>query len=357
MLVLVGCAPLVWRRSHPIAAAAAAVAIQIVIELGDINSTGWLAVALAMYCLGSYAEGRSRLRAAAAISVAIVGLLTWEVAAGSDAVTIASAIGLVAVLAVCLLAGDVLRRRRLEIATLAARAERAEGERDWLARQRVAEERTRIARDLHDVVAHSVSVMVIQASAARRNLDPRPGGGRRAAGQHRGDRAPDDGRAAPDPRRAARARSRRRRRPGAGARRPRVARLLDPRPRRPPRPRPGRSTACPTGVALSAYRVVQEALTNAHRHAGPGVAVDVRVECGARRASTSSVADDGRGASTPQSARRRRVRPDRHGRAGRRVRRQLRTGPRRSGGWEVTRPVPAGRRVDRVRPGRREDVG
>ena len=70
--------------------------------------------------------------------------------------------------------GDNLRRRRLNLETLADRAERAERERDLLARERVAEERNRIARELHDIVAHSVSVMVIQASAARRNLATRP---------------------------------------------------------------------------------------------------------------------------------------------------------------------------------------
>ena len=62
----------------------------------------------------------------------------------------------------------------MHLESLADRAERAERERDLLARERVAEERNRIARELHDIVAHSVSVMVIQASAARRNLANRP---------------------------------------------------------------------------------------------------------------------------------------------------------------------------------------
>ena len=70
--------------------------------------------------------------------------------------------------------GDNLRRRRLHVESLADRAERAERERELLARERVAEERTRIARELHDIVAHSVSVMVIQAAAARRNVTTRP---------------------------------------------------------------------------------------------------------------------------------------------------------------------------------------
>ena len=70
--------------------------------------------------------------------------------------------------------GDNLRRRRQHLESLADRAERAERERDLLARERVADERNRIARELHDIVAHSVSVMVIQAAAARRTLATRP---------------------------------------------------------------------------------------------------------------------------------------------------------------------------------------
>ncbi len=70
--------------------------------------------------------------------------------------------------------GDNLRRRRQHLESLADRAERAEGERDLLARERVADERNRIAHELHDIVAHSVSVIVVQAAAARRTLAARP---------------------------------------------------------------------------------------------------------------------------------------------------------------------------------------
>ena len=66
-------------------------------------------------------------------------------------------------LAAAFVLGDNLRRRRQHVDSLADRAERAEREREILARERVAEERARIARELHDIVAHSVSVMVIQA--------------------------------------------------------------------------------------------------------------------------------------------------------------------------------------------------
>ena len=91
-----------------------------------------------------------------------------------DVIELPEAIGAAASLAVPFVVGDNVRRRRNELAELAERAERAERERELLALQRVGEERTRIARDLHDVVAHSVSAMVIQAAAARRNVDRAP---------------------------------------------------------------------------------------------------------------------------------------------------------------------------------------
>jgi signal transduction histidine kinase len=70
--------------------------------------------------------------------------------------------------------GDGMRRRRQRLVELAEREEVAERERELIARQQVQDERTRIARELHDVVAHSVSVMVIQAGAARRQLSNDP---------------------------------------------------------------------------------------------------------------------------------------------------------------------------------------
>src|SRR5438046_959583 len=75
------------------------------------------------------------------------------------------------VFAVAWLVGRDLRRRRGELSLLRERASRLEREREEKARVAVAEERGRIARELHDVVAHSVSVMVVQAQAGPRLLD------------------------------------------------------------------------------------------------------------------------------------------------------------------------------------------
>jgi len=335
LLIAASCAPLAWRRSHPIFAAAATVGMQLIIDVARLDGPGWMAACAAVYCLGSYSSGRRRTIATAAIAAVVVGALAIGLWVDDETVTLGAAFGLVSLLAICFLVGDVFRRRRNEMSALAARAERAELERELLAGQRVAEERTRIARDLHDVVAHSVSVMVIQATAARRNLERDPATaaellenveatGRRTMGELRQilgvlrDSSDDVASTA-------------------------VLRDVDSLVRSIPDldvsyTHHGSLADVPAGVALSAYRVVQEALTNAHRHGGPRVKVDVVVDCTPEHVSVS-VADDGRGASTQTRN---------HGGygligMGERVAAfggQLRTGPRRSGGWEVRAQFP-----------------
>ncbi|MEQ9162464.1 MAG: histidine kinase dimerization/phosphoacceptor domain-containing protein, partial [Ilumatobacter fluminis] len=78
--------------------------------------------------------------------------------------------------------GEAVYDRRRRILDLQQRAERAEAERELLARQAVLDERSRIAREMHDIVAHGMSVMVIQAGAAERSLDHDPEATRTALG-------------------------------------------------------------------------------------------------------------------------------------------------------------------------------
>lgn len=91
-----------------------------------------------------------------------------------------SVIGAVGWTVAAMLAGEVVHARRLLLDEYARRAEQAEGERDAEAERRVAEERLRIARDLHDVLAHSVSLMTVQAGAAADAMDRRPEAARAA---------------------------------------------------------------------------------------------------------------------------------------------------------------------------------
>jgi signal transduction histidine kinase len=338
ILVVAACAPIAFRRKAPIPTVLAAVVLQAVCEWNEVNGPSWVPVLIATYSLGAYASGRPRTITAGIVALIIGFLLAMGIHDG--VVELPEVIGAAASLAVPFVVGDNVRRRRNELAELAERADRAERERELLALQRVGEERTRIARDLHDVVAHSVSAIVIQAAAARRNVD----------------RAPDDavdllaniedtGR---------RTMSELRQILGVLRESQAVnASVLA----APPLPlctdietlvdsatdldvrlsTTGAIDAVPSGVGTSAFRVVQEALTNARRHAGPNATIDVRVDRTDDRLDIS-IEDDGRGASAEHQQLG-------YGLVGMGERvaafgGTLRSGPRRSGGWQVRASFP-----------------
>ncbi|MEU8684669.1 sensor histidine kinase [Streptomyces sp. NPDC048611] len=194
--------------------------------------------------------------------------------------------------------GDSMRTRRAYWAQLEERAARLEKEREAQSRIAVAAERARIARELHDVVAHNVSVMVVQADGAAYVLDSAPeqtrqaletisGTGRQALaemrrllGVLRTGEQPESGEYVPQP--------------GVeqltdlieqvrGAGLPVDFRTV------------GEPRELPSSVALTVYRIVQEALTNTRKHGGPHVGATVRL---AYRDDDLDllVEDDGRGA-------------------------------------------------------------
>lgn len=192
------------------------------------------------------------------------------------------------------------RRRRIE--ELEERAERAEREREQRARRAVDEERARIARELHDVVAHQMTVMTIQAEGARRiatEADPRIREAldtikatghsalaemRRVVGllREKGGESPE---LAPLPKLADL---------GALVEQVRSAGVpvgLSVE---------GESRPLADGVELSAYRIVQESLTNAVQHGGPNVSANVAVTF-RDDALDVLVVDDGRGAAAAPS--------------------------------------------------------
>ena len=178
----------------------------------------------------------------------------------------------------------------------------AEREREAAARVAVAEERARIARELHDIVAHAVSVMVLQVGAVRHRLPPssaRPrGAARRRA--HRPRRARRD---APPARGDARGRRRTpsSRRSPASATSTRCWRRSPRRPARPAARRRRAGRAARARSTCSAYRIVQEGLTNALKHAHASRA-DVVVRYGADELRIE-VRDDGHGAAPRRRAR------------------------------------------------------
>jgi signal transduction histidine kinase len=160
--------PLAWRRRAPLAVAlafASVSALQSVLggELfaGDPPLLGALAAGvLAFYSLGAHAPDRE---ATAGLIVGVAGMWAGVLASGEiDVPSFVFSAGLVGLAP--WLAGRASRARRL-------RAEALERERDQRARAAASEERQRIARELHDVVAHGVVLMVLQAQGARRILE------------------------------------------------------------------------------------------------------------------------------------------------------------------------------------------
>lgn len=337
-LVILAAVPLVWRRSHAIAVAFGAFGIQAVLEIFEINGPSWIPVAFAFYALGSWAHGAARMKAVCVLLAAVSVFLALGLLEDRDDFTVWVALGALVWLIAAFVVGDNMRRRRTEIAELSERAERAEREHELLASRRVTEERTRIARELHDIVAHSVSVIVIQASAARRNL-------RRDADAAESllDNIEQTGRQTMGELRQILGVLRDAGESGTAPMVPMLCDLdalvtsipdLDVR-----LTGSGALDSVPIGVALAAYRVVQEALTNAHRHAGPNVSVDVEVTRTDERVDVR-VSDNGRGASTRPGAT-----ADGYGLIGMSERvaafgGTLATGPRRNGGWEVKATFP-----------------
>jgi signal transduction histidine kinase len=259
--------PLALRRSKPVEVAgifAATAALTSV--LGGGLFTGepppfacLVAGAVTFYSLGAHAEDRATQRGAA---LGVAGL--WVSVVGSDHSDVQSFLfsgGLI--VATPWLVGRSSRARAQRLALLEQEAQQRE-------RAAVGEERARIARELHDVVAHSVGGMVAQAQGARAMLDRDPERAREAleAIERTGRHALDEMRRSLGVLRRSDADAPLAPQPGIGDVRNLVeearASGLDVELRTEGEPAP-----LPAGVDLSAYRIVQEALTNARKHAGP----------------------------------------------------------------------------------------
>ena len=289
---------------------------------------------LAFYQVGATGDRRRQLTVG---GVAVAAMLVAMLAAGEESVT--SVAGAVGWTMAAILFGEATHNRRALMAEYEARALRAEAERDIEASRRVAQARLDIARDLHDVLAHTVSVMTVQAGVGQDALDRGSDGAAAALGTIRA-----AGREAMEEIQALVAVLRNGTDAGT-APAPRLDRLHDliaateaagvtvdlavdvP---------PGTATDV---VELTAYRVVQESLTNVVRHARARRAtVAVRLEGAEVRV---DVADDGTGAQrTPLPGFGLRGMRERVESLGGR----FQAGPELSGGWRVTARLPAERR-------------
>lgn len=157
------------RRVWPLVAllvGAAALTVQTV-ALGDAPvAGGFLALLVLTYSVGACSPWRSAVCGLAALALAV----TAEPLVDAETRSLADAVGNVAVLGLLWGVGRLVRELRQRGDLLEHRAEELEQSQDAQVRLAVAEERRHIARELHDVVAHSVSVMVLQAGAARQHL-------------------------------------------------------------------------------------------------------------------------------------------------------------------------------------------
>ncbi len=194
--------------------------------------------------------------------------------------------------------GDRTRVRRELVGQLRARADQAERSRELATELAVAEERSRIARELHDVVAHTVSVMVVQAGAARRVLarDPQGADGALGAIEQVGREALTDLRRMVGVLREESAE-------GELAPQPTLSELPTLVERLAAAGLPvdllteGDERPLSSGIEVTGYRLVQEALTNVMKHAGSVRRVVVRLRYG-EGAIAIEVEDDGRGAAS-----------------------------------------------------------
>lgn len=290
--------PLLWRRRHAWAsflAVAGASALQAVVVAEP--TVGQLAFPVAVY---SVARWSARWQGFTALGVAycaaVVASTRWILGFDGDLTAgnlVPYVVMIGAIVTAAFALGFAAQEREKYVASLVARAEQAERIAEREVELAARDERSRIAREMHDVVAHGLSVIVVQADGARYaaakdpdvavgTLETISTTGREALGEMRrllGLLRDGDTGVAPQPGLA----DVRHLVDEARATGTRVEADL---PEHPPE--------VPDGVGLAAYRIVQEALTNVRKHAGPGAVVRVRLAVG--RDIEVEVRDDGRGA-------------------------------------------------------------
>ncbi|MFI1505744.1 histidine kinase [Streptomyces sp. NPDC020597] len=334
LLMTLGAAALVLRRRAPMTVLVLTGAVSVAESVtGDPRAPVAMSAVVALFTVASATDRPTTLRA---------GLLTMTVLTGAAMLAgplpwyAQDNLGILAWTGIGATAGDAVRSRRAVVQAIRDRAERAELTREEEARRRVAEERLRIARDLHDVVAHHIALVNVQAGVAAHVMDKRPDQAKEALAHVR-----EASRSALNELRAT------------------VGLLRQSGdPEAPTEPAPGldrldelagtfrsaglpvevaradHGTTLPAAVGLAAYRVIQEALTNVQKHAGPAAKAEVSVVRVGPNIEVT-VLDDGQQADdAPPAA------GSGHGLLGMRervtaLRGTLTTGPRYGGGYRV----------------------
>jgi signal transduction histidine kinase len=294
--------PVIFRRGHPTQAFATAVAFGAVQVLAHIRpSSSDLAIVVLLYTLAAYTTRReSGLGLLICLFGSVVAIGIWIPPARALSEPNWLLVGSVMFAGPSLIAwvlGDSMRYRRAYYANLEERAARLERDRDAQAQIAAAAERARIARELHDVVAHNVSVMVVQADGAAYALGTNPKRAKEALAA-----ISATGRQALTEMRVLLGVLRKT--DDAGL--PGLAPLpgLDQLDELIEQTRAagldvtcsveGQSQPLPSGTALAAYRIIQESLTNVRKHGGPWAAATVLLRY-TTDALELSVTDDGIG--------------------------------------------------------------
>ncbi len=335
---LVTALALAWRRRAPFAVAMVVIAANVVqaLALGTSEGQGVLVPGLiALYSVGAHEERPRSLVPLALLALVILARETNN-PDNTDLAHLLDALAWESTIVAAWLLGAYLRTRRLYVAELKGRARRAERARAEEARAAVAEERARIARELHDAVAHGVTVMVVQAEAAEEMLAGDPDRARQPLRkvQQTGREALVELRRLLGLLHDEEAEALRGPQPGLGDLEVLIADVEEAG--LPVELRvAGDRVALPSGLDLSAYRIVQEALTNALKHAGQASAT-VALTYG-DGALELEVTDDGIGQAASNGAG--------HGLAGMRERvalygGELTCGPRAEGGYVVRARLP-----------------
>jgi len=164
------------RRIAPLRSLVAVVLLTVTFWVSDYPTSFEAFSMLAVYSATAHG-GHDRQRVWRTVSgavllltaIAIVGVI-----APSEDLPAAAVAGIAAIHLTAAIAGQIVHDRRQRLAVLEVRASRADAERELAARRAVLDERSRIARDLHDVVSHGMSLMVVQAGAAQRLVTSQP---------------------------------------------------------------------------------------------------------------------------------------------------------------------------------------
>jgi signal transduction histidine kinase len=299
-LVIVGSVSLIWRRRAPIAVLAL---VSVVLVAFWVRGYGALMSVLGlptMYAVAAHAENRRRAWLAIGVSNAVLMIAaSVSVLDRPDGFEYLQAVSVAAFLGGAIAAGVLIRNRERIFVDTERRAAEAEADRLAEAERAVIRERGRIAREMHDVVAHAMSVVAVQAAAGREIVHANPDkaaevfarietvgresltelrrmlGVLRETGDHDASLSPQPG---IDDMAAAVAQS-----TATGV----ATELVIGGQRQPLAP----------GIELAAFRIVQEALTNVRKHAGRSASAVVRLGYETNTL-TVEVVDDGGGAAT-----------------------------------------------------------